>query len=56
MQTKSCYKCGTKNTLKARKCFNCGARLTGGGNLLYILRIVLILGAGFLASKCVIGH
>lgn len=55
MQSRKCYKCGTENTLKAKSCFNCGAKLTGGANILYLVTIGVILGLAFLIAKCTMG-
>lgn len=43
MKTRTCSKCGSENTLRSKKCFNCGAPLTAGGKLNEIVGGVITL-------------
>lgn len=55
METKTCHKYGYENLLRVRTCFNCGERLTAGANILYLVKMVAILGVSYLVAKLVIG-
>jgi ribosomal protein L40E len=39
MQTKQCHKCGEKNLLQAKTCFNCGAKLSTGAAIMNLIKI-----------------
>ena len=56
MKVKTCTKCGGNNTMKSKKCFNCGAPLTVGGKLdVLVAQIGVAAFIGFLAYKYFIG-
>ena len=40
MKTRKCHKCGHENQLKTTTRFKCGAKLTAGAAIMYLIKIV----------------